>query len=167
MASHHFASGTDPQPPLLNDAQLRHMEVFVTMLQDSLAEVETMGVGSVERSDALQVRENDLPPGFGSRVGPLLTSLRMDIQRLADLLEIKPRRRSLLRRLRAVLTSQIVRLDDSYPGRLGGYGRVNPEASPRIDPLLDAIRANLLEILAESKRDLNTVLQARPAPDSE
>lgn len=139
--------------PLLNVPQRHHFEVFLSMLQDALVEVEILSTPIIGRTDALIAYDDDLAPDFATRMQPLLASLRDDIADLARLLEITPTRRSRVRLVRALITSAIVRLDDSYVAKLRGYGAVNPGAAGTIDPILDRIRADLAGLLRASRSD--------------
>ena len=139
-----------PEAPLLNEHQRRHFEVFLSMLQDALAEIEALAAPATGRPDAHVWYHNDVPSGFDAAIQPLLVSLREDSRQLAELLEITPQRRSRVRLIRALATSEIVRLDDSYAEKLRGYGAVDPRAGARINPILDQMRADLGQILSSS-----------------
>ncbi|HMI56502.1 MAG TPA: hypothetical protein VK511_00500, partial [Gemmatimonadaceae bacterium] len=73
--------------------------------------------------------------------------IRSEIADLARVLEIKPQHRSQTRTIRALLTAELVRLDDSYANRLRGYGAVDPRAKNALDPALDRIRSGLTALL--------------------
>jgi hypothetical protein len=137
--------------PVLNVPQQRHFEVFLSMLQDTIDEIEHLARPGSTRADSLVSYDDDLPSPFLARMQPLVTDLRREISRLAELLDIHVRRRSRIRRLRALLTAELVRTDDSYSGKLRGYGKVDPRAGERIDPMLDRIRNGLVELLELSK----------------
>ncbi|HEY4953601.1 MAG TPA: hypothetical protein VII02_01820 [Gemmatimonadaceae bacterium] len=139
-----------PEAPLLNEHQHRHFEVYLSMLQDALAEIEALAAPAAGRPDGLIWYHDDLPSGFDTAILPLLVSLRESIRQLAMLLDVAPQRRSRLRLIRALATSAIVRLDDSYAEKLRGYGAVDPRAGPRINPILDQIRTDLGQLLSSS-----------------
>jgi hypothetical protein len=155
----------DPEPnaPLLNVPQRRHFEVFLSQLQDALVEVEILSTPSDGRTDALITYDDDLAPGFAKRMHPLLESLRDDIADLARLLEVKPTRRSRVRLVRALITAEVIRLDDSYAAKVRGYGAVNPAAGATIDPILDRIRADLTGLLRASAE----VTESAPGADAQ
>jgi hypothetical protein len=132
---------------LLNEHQQRHFEVFLSMLQDSLAEIEALAASEAQRQDALVSYDDDIPEEFEKEIQPLLASLREDIGELVELLEIPRRHRPRVRMIRALVTSEIVRLDDSYAEKLRGYGPVDPKVRVQIDPILDRMRIQLQQLL--------------------
>lgn len=151
------------EAPFLNANQHRHFEVFLSMLQDALAEIEALAAPAAGRPDGLVWYHDDLPSDFDAAIQPLLVSLREDIRQLAELLEITPQRRSRVRLIRALATSEIVRLDDSYAEKLRGYGAVDPRAGARINPILDQMRADLGQLLSSSAVRSG---ESSPSPES-
>lgn len=132
---------------VLNEPQHRHFEVFLAMLEDALIEIESLAHSS-HGSERLTVYDADLPPGFGESAQPLLDSIREEMTQLADSLGISQQHRSTKRTLSAILTAELVRLDDSYAGKLRGYGAVNSQAATQTDPILDEIRSSLTGLMA-------------------
>jgi len=153
--------------PLLNQNQFRHFEVFLSMLQDALAEIETLAMPTAERPGGLIRYEDDAPVGFDLALQSPLASLRENIRQLAELLDISPQRRSRVRLIRALATSEIVRLDDSYAEKLRGYGAVNPHAGVRINPILDEMREQLGQILRLSAVRNEETSRSFESPDPE
>jgi hypothetical protein len=133
----------------LNEPQRRHFEVFLAMLEDALIEIEYFGKPSAEPGpDRLTVYDADLPSGFTESARPLFESLREEMAALADSLGIRQQHRSTKRTVNAILTAELVRLDDSYVDKLRGYGAVNPRAKTAINPVLDEIKFSLITLLA-------------------
>jgi hypothetical protein len=140
------APGTDSS--ILNENQRRHFEVFLERLEGTIDEVENLATHAPSRSDAVVTHDDDLSAEFSAGMSPLMGSLRQEIQALVELLDIPTRHRSITRLVRALLTAELVRADDSYARKLRGYGPVSPRAGDLIDPMIDAIRANLVRLLS-------------------
>ena len=136
---------------LLNAPQRRHYEVQLGMLLETLGELEDLVASPEGWSNALVKYEDDLAPELKDKITRLLESLRAEIIDLAGILAIEPIHRSSARLVRAMVTSEMVRLDDSYAAKLKGYGPVDPRAKDVIDPCLDRIRADLAELLKLSR----------------
>jgi hypothetical protein len=133
----------------LNEPQHRHFEVFLSMLENALNEIEGLSRPSTgQRVDRLSIYDFDLPADFAVSARPLFESIRAEMNSLADSLGIAQRHHSTKRTVSALLTAELVRLDDSYTRKLRGYGPVKPEATTVIDPILDEIRTALTGLLA-------------------
>lgn len=131
---------------LLNIPQRRHFEVALSMLLDTLSELEVLATAAGAGNNFLVIYDDDLDAELKSALPAVLASLRAEIMELARVLDVEPIHRSRARLVRAMLTSEIVRLDDSYAARLKGYGAVAPRAAEVIDPHLDRIRADLTRL---------------------
>lgn len=149
MESEHGATAHH-QDAILNGPQRRRFQVFLELLQKSLDEVEALASpGPSASPGSLLVYEMDIPAHFRDRSGPIIRRLRNETDELARSLDIRPTRRSRLNRIRAILTAEIVRVDDTLSKRLGGYGSVNPRVKLEIDPKLSVIRSELQALLAQ------------------
>lgn len=132
----------------LNEPQTRHFEVFLAMLEDALSETRNLaGLSSADAEENLTLYDADLPAGFAESAEPVLASIGREIAALARTLDIKVRHRSQTRAVRALLTAELVRLDDSYANKLRGYGAVDPRAKDVLDPVLDRLRSGLTTLL--------------------
>jgi hypothetical protein len=118
------------------------------MLLETLGEIEDLVMSPAGWSNALVAYDDDVPAELRNSLPHVLESLREEIVALAGLLAVEPIHRSRSRLVRAMVTSEIVRLDDSYAKKLKGYGPVDPRAKEVIDPHLDRIRAALAKLLA-------------------
>jgi hypothetical protein len=133
----------------LNEAQRRHFEVFLAMLEDALIEMEYFAYPlTAAGTDRLTVYDHDLPSGFAESARPLFESIREEMAALADSLGIRRQHRSMKRTVNAILTAELVRLDDSYAEKLRGYGAVSTKVRTEINPVLDEIRSSLTALLA-------------------
>jgi hypothetical protein len=157
-------TGTRPQP-FLNEPQQRHFEVFLSMLEDALTQINRLaGLSATGAEGNLNLYDADLPARFAESAEPILASIRSELANLAELLEIKPRHRSQTRTVRALLTAELVRLDDSYPNKLRGYGSVDPRAHAALEPTLDRIRSGLTALLKSLGTDEPTARRRGIAP---
>lgn len=132
----------------LNDPQRRHFEVFLAMLEDALLEIEYFAHPSTATSKrSLTIYDADLPLGFYDSARPLFESIRGEMADLAAVLGVREQHRSSRRAVKAILTAELVRLDDSYADKLGGYGAVDSRVRTALDPILDEIRSSLVSLL--------------------
>ena len=136
--------------PVLNEPQRRRFEVFLELLEESLNEVERIAslpdpVDSVSRIGY----EPDIPIDFRDRAAPIIQRLRKKIDSVASALGIPSRPRSRLNAIRAIVTAEIVRVEDTFSDKLGGYGTVSPRAKTEVDPELSRILSDLKALLAE------------------
>lgn len=131
---------------LLNTAQRNHFAVLLAMMEESLADIETLADPVAARDGRLTVRVDDLPPAFTDSVRPLLADFRREVTALAERLGIPPRHASRARSIRAIVTSEVVRIEDSVAARLRGYGAVHPDAASVIGPVLERLHSGFLAI---------------------
>jgi hypothetical protein len=117
------------------------------MLEDALAAIEALTVPAGDVARTLTVYAPDLPPDAVRAVPPTVDAVRAHIRALAADLGLQPRYRSRRQAVRALVVSEIVRLEDSTADRLGGYGAVHPDAAVHLDPVLHAMRAELAALL--------------------
>ena len=147
-----WPDGPPPQS-ILNDSQRRHFEVFLELLQKSIGEVERLTqLPSDAAQNALTRYDQDLPEEFVRISSSILRRLRERTERIAATLEIGPSHRSRLNTIRAILTAEVVRVDDSFSRKLSGYGSVSPMVEVQIDPQLAALRSDLTSLLASLHR---------------
>src|SRR6266567_2178743 len=112
--------------PLLNANQRRHFEVLLASLEDALAEV-IVAAESPDRGDdrALAVVRHDLPDGFADAALPRIAEAAALIRAAAERWQLSPRELSLRRAVRATLTAQLIRLEESTVEGLRGYGPID------------------------------------------
>lgn len=151
---------------LLNANQRRHFEVLFSMMEDALTRVETrVGPGGVSRN-ALNSYQDDVPHGIERAVFEEVAELRRDIAAIAESFALAPSVRSRRQALQALLVAEIVRLDDSFSNRLGGYGPVHPLLQSTLDPTLLRMRTHFETVLRVLKQATREGSAAEPAPPS-
>ena len=123
-----MVSMADPHP-ILNENQRRHFAVLLVGLDDALYRIEQLSEPAERRAGPLTRHTDDLPAQFAERAGPLLRDLRDRIVRLAATLGTEPREHSRARSVRVVVTSAVIRLEDSRARGLRGYGAVDPSVA--------------------------------------
>jgi len=142
---------TGPDPDLagvaLNANQRRHYGILLTGLETTLSKIEA-AVNDGPRASALGTVASDLPLSFRDSAQPLLRSIRDDIQRLADGLSLETHPVSQRQTCRALLTSEINRIEESYSSHLRGYGAVDDSVGASLDPVLRGMRAELGQLVA-------------------
>jgi hypothetical protein len=138
-----MSNSSDPErAPVLNENQRRHFEVLLSMLEESLQRIETLS-SSLSMNGGMSIVKDDLPSTFILEAEPLIASIRARIGRLAAVLELTPRTVSKRRTISALLTAAIIRIEDSSPEQLRGYGTVDPRFALDVAPRLREIRKAL------------------------
>ena len=135
-------------PIPLNAPQRLHFEVILASPEDALARVELIAQGRVPQGGRRLTRVvRDLPDGFLADAAPRIASLRAHVAALSDALALEGSDSSARRTARALLTSQIIHLEESDARRLRGYGTVDPLVPGRLDPVLAAMRNEVQALL--------------------
>ena len=134
------------QTALFNKPQRNHFAVLLAMMEDSLAEMERLAERDLEPARELTRWADDLPPGIVEPLRSRLTLLRQKIRVLGKRLGIEPRDASRKRAIRAIVTAELLRIEDSYAAGLRGYGAVNPAAASIVDPAMDELHAEFTAI---------------------
>jgi hypothetical protein len=132
----------------LNANQRRHFEVLLAMLEEELGRIDRLAAEPASPTAALTLVDDDLPAGFAGRARPMLEVTRGMIRDLAARMRLKPRRLSRRRSINAALTAAVIRIDDSLPDELRGYGAVDPRFAEEFGPALDSIRDSINGISA-------------------
>jgi hypothetical protein len=141
------------QRPILNAAQLRHVAVYLELLQKSLDEVERLvSLPPTMREGCLIQHDADLPEEFAALAAPVVVRLRERVDGLVKALRIPPKRRSRLRSVHAILTDESIRVEDYFSSELAGYGAVHPMVRVHIDPQLELLRSDLRVLLESLQR---------------
>lgn len=117
------------------------------MLQDTLSKVERLASEGAPDAGGPVVYKEDLPPGFAASIEPELIELRRLIARFSTDHGLRQRTVSRARSIRALLTAELVRIEDSTADKLRGYGAVDPELGTTIDPVLRELHTHLRTIL--------------------
>jgi hypothetical protein len=125
-----------PPYPLLNHPQREHLSILLAHMEDALDKVERAAESRHPSRQHLTVVADDLPPDFAQEAQAVIAALRNQIVRLARDFNLSSRRLSLARAVGATITSQLVRVEDSYSRNLHGYGAVAPELAAVLDPAL-------------------------------
>ncbi|MGH7627181.1 MAG: hypothetical protein ACREOJ_17925 [Gemmatimonadaceae bacterium] len=131
---------------LLNKPQRNHFAVLLAMIEDSLAEIERLARRESEPARELTRWADDLPPGT---VEPLLARLalvREHVRVIGRRLGVEPREASRKRAIRAIVTAELLRVEDSYATMLRGYGAVDSAAASVVDPAMDELHAEFTAI---------------------
>ena len=131
----------------LNANQRRHFEVVFTGLEATVGKIESLADGSAG-DGRFASAVDDLPHGFAAAANDVFARVRQRLAALADRLDLKPRLVSRRHTCRALLTSEMIRLEESYAQRLRGYGAVDDSLAASLDPILKEIRDDLSQLAA-------------------
>jgi hypothetical protein len=139
---------TPPEPSslgvTLNANQRRHYGILFAGLESTLAKVET----AVVATPSPLTMTADLPRAFREGAQPILTRVRQELRRLVQGLGIQMHPTSQRQTCRALLASEISRVEESYSAQLRGYGAVDASVGTTLDPMLRDIRADLGQLVA-------------------
>jgi hypothetical protein len=139
---------TPPEPPslgvTLNANQRRHYGILFAGLESTLAKVET----AVVATPSPLTMTADLPRAFRDGAQPILARVRQELRRLVQGLGIQTHPNSQRQTCRALLASEISRVEESYSAQLRGYGAVDASVGATLDPMLRDIRADLGQLVA-------------------
>ena len=131
---------------MLNDNQRRHYFVLLSMLAQSMARLETLAAPRPSSGPSLVVYDDDLPSDFLERSEPHVRAVHQLLGQLAETLRVQPKRVSRRNSVRAVLVTEIVRIEDSLSKGLRGYGEVDPRVHSELDPMLQNVITELQRI---------------------
>jgi hypothetical protein len=140
-----------PDPPslgvTLNANQRRHYGILVSGLETTLAKIEA-ALAPATAPAGLAVVASDLPRSFRDGAHPLLARVRASLRHVARGLALEVHPVSQRQTCRALLRSEINRIEESYSTHLRGYGAVDDSVSTVLDPMLRDVRADLGELIA-------------------
>jgi hypothetical protein len=126
----------------LNDNQRRHYEVLFARLEQSLDQIERATHG--EPAASLMSRPiDDLPARFTNESAPIIATVRGVLEEVAASLELRPRELSRRRTCEALITSELIGVENGYARQLRGYGEIDPSVAEHLDPALVRVHAGL------------------------
>ncbi|MGE0353036.1 MAG: hypothetical protein AB7I33_11905 [Gemmatimonadales bacterium] len=128
----------------LTEPQRRHLSVFLEVVDEGIGELLQAIEAPPRAAGVLGPETNDLPPGFAHEAAGELAGARRLLRELIGQLGLAPAPRSRRQRVRALLSSMIVNLEDAGSRGLRGYGPVTDGIRRNLDPPLQAIRSRLI-----------------------
>jgi hypothetical protein len=134
-----------PPHSLLNHPQREHLAVLLAQMEHALDKLGALARPHASNS-RLTVTEADLPRDFERRIDPIIQRIRDQIDTFVDRFGLRPGRVSRARTASALVTAELVRIEDSYSQNLRGYGPVAPDLAPVLDPMLQELHDGWLEI---------------------
>jgi hypothetical protein len=134
----------DDSTPHLTEPQRRHLEILFAILEEWLADIDQLASEPPRSASVLTLDIADLPSGFAPASRVALVTIRNLIRELAERLALEPRRESRMGKVRALVATAVVRVEDSYAAGLKGYGRVDPRLAEVLNPVLDRMKTALL-----------------------
>ena len=138
-------------PIRLNDNQRRHYEVMFARLEQSLDQLERATRG--EPAASIMSRPiDDLPARFVRESAPIIETVRALLGETVRSLGLRPREQSRRRTCEALITSEMIGVENGYAARLRGYGEMDSSVAEHLDPALDGVHAGLTR-LRELLRD--------------
>jgi len=127
---------------MLNANQRRHYGILIAGLEATLDKVEVVLAVFTAPTGLARVTL-DLPPAFQAGAPAILARVRAELRRIAGGLALQVQPHSQRQTCRALLTSEINRLEESYSTHLRGYGAVDESVGTVLDPMLREIRTEL------------------------
>jgi hypothetical protein len=142
----------DQSPAIkLNANQRRHFEVLLSRLEESLTKIERL-LDDQQGSKSLTSVADDVPAEFRSGARAELPRIRSEVNALVAALELQPRTVSLRRIIGATLTTEAVRIEDSFSTHLRGYGHLDPSIAEHVDPALERLAGDLQRLAASLRK---------------
>jgi hypothetical protein len=142
----------DQSPAIkLNANQRRHFEVLFSRLEDSLAKIERL-LDSPQFAQSLTLVEDDVPADFRASARAELPRIRSQVDELVAALALQPRTLSLRRIIGATLTTEAVRIEDSFSSHIRGYGQLDPSVGEHVDPALERLAGSLQRMAASLRK---------------
>ncbi len=141
-------SGTPDRFPL-NEPQRRHFAVMLASLEESLHRIEMLAGDDTPDARRLTQLQHDVADDFLPRTAPVVAALRAQLNELADAMDLGAHHQSKARTIGALLTSQMLRVQDSYARKLRGYGTVDPRLAPELDPIMESMERMIAALRAE------------------
>ena len=142
---------TSPEPRrldvTLNANQRRHYGILITGVEATLEKIDA-ALGPLPAATGLARVLPDLPAAFQQGAPPILARVREALGRVAQGLALETHPLSQRQTCRALLTSEINRLEESYSSHLRGYGAVDESVGAVLDPMLRDVRADLGALVA-------------------
>jgi hypothetical protein len=135
----------------LNANQRRHFEVLLSRLEESLAKIERL-LDDQQVPHALTLVDNDVSAEFRSTARAELPRIQSQLDALVASLELQPRTVSLRRLIGATLTTEAVRIEDSFSTHLRGYGELDRSIAEHVDPALERLAGSLQRMAASLRR---------------
>jgi hypothetical protein len=142
----------DQSPAIkLNANQRRHFEVLLSRLEESLTKIERL-LDDQQISKSLTSVADDVPAEFRSAARAEVPRIRSEVNALVAALELQPRTVSLRRIIGATLTTEAVRIEDSFSTHLRGYGQLDPSVAEHVDPALERLAGDLQRLAASLRK---------------
>jgi len=133
---------------MLNVAQRRHVAVYLELLQKSVDDIERLiTLPPTSPEGCIVLHDADLPADFATLAAPVVLRLRQRLEALIQALRIPAKHRSRTRSIQAILTDEVIRVEDYFSSELAGYGSVHPMIRLQIDPQLESLRSDLRTLL--------------------
>lgn len=141
-----MSQSSESLPVTLNANQRRHYGILIAGLEASLEKIEAALAGPPATPGLARVQA-DLPPAFQDAAPALLAHVRDALRRLARGLALETSPISQRQNVRALLRSEINRIEESYSTHLHGYGAVDASVGTVLDPMLRDVRADLSTLI--------------------
>lgn len=134
----------------LGENHRRVVSVLLRGLEGMCDEIET---ALDESAGILRHVSDDLPSGQREKLRRMSIGIRAEIRRLNSEIELDPAMNSRRRRIRALISSSIVNLEESDPKKLRGYGALSEEAVTRLQEEFERLLDMLREMAAVVEED--------------
>lgn len=129
----------------LGDNHRRALTVLLAGLEEACAE---MGVGLQRTPGWLVQVEDDLTSAQRQRLGELSDRLRRELRGVSESILLDPMSKSLRRSIVALLTAQLIYLEETLASGMKGYGRLADDVRQHISDELKKLKAIIEEMLA-------------------
>jgi len=121
----------------LNEPQQRRIEVTLSLIEQTLLELEKCYLADTSITGEMLRITSDLTPAEVQKLKSLFNQMRRQIRRLREQFQLKPQERDLRRMLAAAFAHYWAILHDCRTDKLKGSGRVDPRLKQMLDPAID------------------------------
>jgi hypothetical protein len=136
-----------PARELLTDDQRRHLVASLGRVERLLRELVVAAGGTAEDVPAVLRRAtSDLPPSFWSKAQQPVEEAVATIGEIVATFGLNGSRYSRFSQVRALIVTSLVVVEDAASRTLRGYGAVHPRVPEVLDPLLDRLHEQLIDI---------------------
>ena len=140
-------SAAPPTEDLLNEGQQRHLIASLARVERALHDItRILGERSVGPSRLLDRSVADLPTGYGASARPLITAAEETVAELVRVFDLAAPVGSHFRSVQALVVSSMVVVEDTVTRNLRGYGDIHPRLPVTLDPLLELLHEQLMDI---------------------
>jgi hypothetical protein len=131
---------------MLNEYQRQRVSITIRSLEENLHAIEEF-LKSENYSGVLLEIKNDIPPSVKDALIPMIAILKEKLGIIAEKFDLEKRTESISQQIFAMLSFDLVSIEEIKAKRLRGYGEAADELYRTLDPEVDLLKDLLQEML--------------------